>query len=118
MFIFADLMCFVWVKFPYLILTTEQEQLLVYNLSQSELLVAIPCGGGHRAWDFVLNNDPGSSETMQNRSQPLDGSSGQFVYIKRKDVVLCDVELSSRCNVLKVSGFTVNFVCIFPKHCR
>ncbi|KAK2149442.1 hypothetical protein LSH36_452g01002 [Paralvinella palmiformis] len=86
-----------------LIIGFYMEQLLVYNLSQSELLVAIPCGGGHRAWDFVLNNDPGSSETMQNRSQPLDGSSGQFVYIKRKDVVLCDVELSSRCNVLKGS---------------
>ena len=51
----------------------------MYSVDTNQKLVSIPCGGGHRAWDFCYHDN-----------------AGYLVYIKSGDVVFVKADLQ-RC---------------------
>ena len=70
---------------------------MVYDLSQSEELVSVPCGGGHRAWDFIMDD-----HSLDGATGHLPGvSTTRFVYIKNREVVLCEVKLTQSSVTIK-----------------
>ncbi|XP_039303311.1 WD repeat-containing protein 6 isoform X2 [Solenopsis invicta] len=55
----------------------KQVEFIIYNLLNENIVVRIPCGGGHRSWDCVISR-----------------SKASFAYIKNRQVHVCDLSLS------------------------
>ncbi|KAK7869751.1 hypothetical protein R5R35_008286 [Gryllus longicercus] len=63
-----------------LVLGFCEKNFVVWTQEQQRLLCEVPCGGGHRSWDYIV-----------------EGNCLNFVYIKQKClfVASCDLKLSS-----------------------
>ncbi|KAI0211811.1 WD repeat-containing protein 6 [Lamellibrachia satsuma] len=70
-----------------LVLGFHTDQFLVYSVGRNQRMLTVSCGGGHRVWDFVLSH----------------GGDGRFVYIKNKDIVVCDASFLANQLILKPS---------------
>lgn len=55
----------------------KQIDFIIYDLLNESIVVRIPCGGGHRAWDCIISH-----------------TSTSFAYIKNKQVHVCDMSPS------------------------
>ncbi len=70
-------------------MSTFQNHFIVYSVNTNQKLASIPCGGGHRAWDFCFHDNQGA----------------MFVYIKTRDVMLCQTQIQRNHAILKVSFY-------------
>ena len=73
--------------YDHMISSAPQDQFIVYSTARNQRLLTVACGGGHRAWDFVLP----------------DNGDGRFVFIKHKEIVVCDASFLANQSILKVS---------------
>ncbi|KYN30635.1 WD repeat-containing protein 6 [Trachymyrmex septentrionalis] len=55
----------------------KQVEFVIYNLLNENVIVRIPCGGGHRSWDCIISHTKAS-----------------FAYIKNKQVHVCNMASS------------------------
>ena len=67
----------------------------MYSVGRNQRMLTVSCGGGHRVWDFVLSH----------------GGDGRFVYIKNKDIVVCDASFLANQLILKVSKGHLPVLC-------
>lgn len=67
-------------------------EFIIYNLSNENIVVRIPCGGGHRSWDCVISHTKAS-----------------FAYIKDKQVHVHDLSSSlfPSCSILQVCNINL-----------
>lgn len=72
------------------------EHLIVYNVDNSEILLKVLCGGGHRAWDIDF--------TLDENGRPTYGSV-EIVFIKNRSVLRCKTALKQWQNVLKTPSY-------------
>ncbi|XP_023245733.1 WD repeat-containing protein 6 [Copidosoma floridanum] len=69
-----------WVSKPlihgnnYYVLGFKEEDFVIFNVTFNRIFVKIPCGGGHRSWDCVMND-----------------KFVKFVYIQKKQVHVVEV---------------------------
>ncbi|KAL0127151.1 hypothetical protein PUN28_005435 [Cardiocondyla obscurior] len=73
------------------VLGFKQVDFIIYNLINENIMVRIPCGGGHRSWDCIISQ-----------------AKANFAYIKNKQIHVCDLSSSlfSTCSVLQ-NGFHI-----------
>ena len=71
---------------------------MLYNVTTRQQFLSIPCGGGHRAWDFHMSCDhPGSSAQL----------TAKLVHIQSREVLLSTALLQSKHYMLKVSNIAI-----------
>ncbi|XP_071154129.1 tRNA (34-2'-O)-methyltransferase regulator WDR6-like [Mytilus edulis] len=73
----------------------QSDSFILFSVNNNQKLVKIPCGGGHRTWDCQINQDKIS-----------------FVYLKVRDVVLCNTDLHTNQFILKESLHGRETTCI------
>ncbi|XP_012532224.1 WD repeat-containing protein 6 isoform X2 [Monomorium pharaonis] len=73
----------------------KQVEFVIYNLLNENIVVKIPCGGGHRSWDCIISHTKAS-----------------FAYIKNKQVHVCDLSSSlSLSHPILQNGFHAKETC-------
>lgn len=80
------------------ILGFKEVEFIIYSMFHYRILMRIPCGGGHRSWDCMLQNE-----------------FIVFLYIRNKQVYVSDFPLSSFTSPVLLNGFhTKEIYCINP----
>ncbi|XP_071877534.1 tRNA (34-2'-O)-methyltransferase regulator WDR6-like [Bombus fervidus] len=81
-----------------LILGFKEVEFIIYSMFHHRTLIRVPCGGGHRSWDCMLQNELIT-----------------FVYIRNKQVYVSDFSLTSSMLPVLLNGFhTKEIYCINP----
>ncbi|XP_011869820.1 PREDICTED: WD repeat-containing protein 6 [Vollenhovia emeryi] len=52
----------------------KEMEFIIYNMLNENIVVQIPCGGGHRSWDYIISLTKAS-----------------FAYVKDKEIHVCDL---------------------------
>lgn len=67
-------------------------EFIIYNLSNENIIVRIPCGGGHRSWDCIISH-----------------TKARFAYIKDKQVHVHNLSSSffPSCPILQVRNINL-----------
>ena len=71
------------------ILHYPQNKFIVWSVDQNQKLLEVESGGGHRSWDFILNDG-------------CHGNLARLLYIKAREVVVKEILLQSHQLVVKV----------------